>query len=319
MVLVVIALGGNAFQTKGDKGSVEEYWRNATICADSIVRIIEEGYRVVLTHGNGPQVGVIAEWMILGKEKGLEMMTLDVAVAMTQGWLGYILQQSIYNKLIEKGLLGSRVKGVVTLITQTIVDRGDEAFRNPTKFIGPWYENEEEIARLASKHGWVYRKDPRGGFRRVVASPKPLGHVEVDAIMKLVNEGFIVIASGGGGIPVYRDEDGYLKGVEAVVDKDLAGEILAHYLGADIYMILTDVDKVYINYGREDQRQLDEVKVSEAWRLYLEGHFPPGSMGPKVLACINFIRNGGKAAVIAHLTKAYEALKKRSGTWFIPD
>lgn len=319
MTLIVIALGGNAFQSKGDRGSVEEYWRNAENCAESIVKIIEEGYSVVLTHGNGPQVGVIAEWMVLGRERGLEVMTLDIAVAMTQGWLGYLLQRSIYNKLVERGLLGSVVKGVVTLVTQTLVDRNDEAFKDPTKFIGPWYEKEEDIASYASKYGWVYKRDPRGGFRRVVASPKPMSHVEIDAVLKLANEGFVVIASGGGGIPVYLDGKGCLRGVEAVVDKDLAGEILAHRLGADIYMILTDVEKVYINYGKEGQRQIDEVKVSEALRLYREGHFPPGSMGPKVLACINFVKNGGKAAVIAHLSKAYEALKRKTGTWFLPD
>lgn len=317
--LVLVALGGNAFQSKGDRGGVGDYLRNASKAAEAIVRMVKEGYRVVVTHGNGPQVGLVSEWMIAGFEKGFEMMTLDVAGAMTQGWLGYVLQQSILNKLIEENLLGVAVKGVVALVTQTIVNRGDPAFNNPTKFIGPWYESEGDIAKLASRYGWSYKTDPRGGYRRVVPSPDPVAHVEVDAIKMLVNEGFIVIASGGGGIPVYRDDNGSFKGVEAVIDKDLAGERLATVLGAEIYMILTDVEYVYINYGKPDQKPLKLIKVSEAEKYYEAGMFPPGSMGPKVLACIRFVRNGGKLAIIAHLYSAYEALIGLSGTRIVPD
>jgi len=317
--LVLVALGGNAFQSKGDKGSVEDYFRNASIAAEAIVRMIKEGYRVVVTHGNGPQVGLVAEWMIAGFEKGFEMMTLDIAGAMTQGWLGYILQQSILNKLIEEKLLGDVVKGVVTIVTQTIVDLKDPAFSNPTKFIGPWYENEEVIAKLASRYGWSYKPDPRGGYRRVVSSPDPVAQVEVDAIRTLINSGYIVIASGGGGIPVCRGENGLFRGVEAVIDKDLAGERLATALGAEIYMILTDVDYVYIDYGKPSQKPIRSMKVSEAEKYYEAGMYPPGSMGPKILACIRFIRNGGKIAIIAHLNSAYEALIGLSGTRILPD
>ncbi len=317
---IVVAFGGNAFQTKGEKGTVENYWKNAYRSAEFLVKIIKEGYKVAITHGNGPQVGIIAEWMLAGKKlKGLQVMSLDIAGAMSQGWLGYLIQQSLYNKLKEEGLLdGGVVKGIVTIVTQTIVDKDDPAFKDPTKYIGPWY-SEEEAKALAKEFGWTVKPDPRGGWRRVVPSPDPKGHVEIDAVRKLLDEGFIVIASGGGGIPVYYDEKGLLRGVEAVIDKDLAGERLATAVGAGTFMILTDVDKVYINFGKPDQKAIDVMTVSEAKKYLAEGHFKPGSMGPKVLAAIRFIENGGKQAIIGHLTQAYEALKGETGTRIIPD
>lgn len=315
---IVVAFGGNAFQTKGEKGTPEDYWRNAYRSAEFLLKIIEEGYKIAITHGNGPQVGIIAEWMMAGlKTKGLPPMTLDIAGAMTQGWLGYLIQQSLYNKLLEKGLLGKIVKGVVTIVTQVLVDKNDPAFQNPTKYIGPWY-GEEEAKKISQELGWVMKPDPRGGWRRVVPSPDPKGPVEIDAVKKLVEEGFIVIASGGGGIPVVK-EDGRLKGVEAVIDKDLAGERLATALGAGTFMILTDVEKVYLNYGTPKQKPVDVMTVSEAKKYYQEGHFKPGSMGPKVLAAIRFIENGGKQAIIGHLYRAYEALKGLTGTRIVPD
>ncbi len=315
---LVVAFGGNAFQTKGEKGTPEDYWRNAYRSAEFLIKIIEEGYKIAITHGNGPQVGIIAEWMMAGlKMKNLPPMTLDIAGAMTQGWLGYLIQQSLYNKLIEKGLLGTKVKGVVTIITQVLVNKEDPAFQNPTKYIGPWYE-EAEAKKIAEELGWVMKPDPRGGWRRVVPSPDPIGPIEIGAIKKLVEEGFIVIASGGGGIPVIK-QDGVLKGVEAVIDKDLAGERLATALGAGTFLILTDVEKVYLNYGTPQQKPIDVMTVSEAEKYYKEGHFKPGSMGPKVLAGIRFIKNGGNQAIIGHLFKAYEALKGVSGTRIIPD
>ena len=314
---LVVAFGGNAFQTKGEKGTPEDYWRNAYRSAEFLIKIIEEGYKIAITHGNGPQVGIIAEWMMAGlKLKNLPPMTLDIAGSMTQGWLGYLIQQSLYNKLLEKGLLGKKVKGVVTVVTQVLVDKGDPAFQNPTKYIGPWYE-EAEAKKISKELGWVMKPDPRGGWRRVVPSPDPIGPVEIEAIKRLVSEGFIVIASGGGGIPVVK-EDGVLKGVEAVIDKDLAGERLATALGASTFLILTDVEKVYLNYGMPDQKPIDTMTVSEAKKYLEEGHFKPGSMGPKILASIRFIENGGKVAIIGHLKKAYEALKGVSGTRIVP-
>ncbi len=314
---LVVAFGGNAFQTKGEKGTPEDYWRNAYRSAEFLIKILEEGYKIAITHGNGPQVGIIAEWMMAGlKLKDLPPMTLDIAGSMTQGWLGYLIQQSLYNKLMEKGLLGKKVKGVVTVVTQVLVDKNDPAFQNPTKYIGPWYEG-GEAKKIASELGWVMKPDPRGGWRRVVPSPDPIGPIEIEAVKRLVEEGFVVIVSGGGGIPVIK-EDGALKGVEAVIDKDLAGERLATALGASTFLILTDVEKVYLNYGRPDQKPIDVMTVSEARKYLEEGHFKPGSMGPKVLASIRFIENGGKVAIIGHLKKAYEALKGESGTRIIP-
>jgi carbamate kinase len=315
--LVVVAFGGNAFQSKGEKGTVEDYWRNAYRAAEAIVRLVEEGYRVVVTHGNGPQVGILAELMMMGyKERNIPPMTLDIAGAMTQGWLGYILQQAIYNKLKEKGLLGTKVKGVVTVVTQTLVRGDDPDFKDPSKYIGPWYEK-EEAEKLSRELGWVFKPDPRGGYRRVVPSPDPIIQVEIEAIKKLVESGFIVIADGGGGVPVVED-GGKLRGVEAVIDKDLGAERMATALGANILLILTDVDAAYINYGTPDAKPIGEITASEALKLYREGHFKPGSMGPKVLAGIRFVQNGGELAIIAHLNKALEAIRGESGTRILP-
>lgn len=316
--LVVVALGGNAFQSKGDRGTPQEYWANAYKAAEFISRLIEEGYNIVVTHGNGPQVGIIAEWMMLGmKQKDIPPMTLDIAGAMSQGWLGYLLQQSLYNKLKEKGLLGPRVKGVVTLVTQTVVKADDPAFKDPTKYIGPWYDK-EEAEKLSRELGWVFKPDPRGGYRRVVPSPDPVIQVEIEAIKKLVEEGYVVIADGGGGIPVVFNEKGLLNGVEAVIDKDLGAERMASALGANVLLILTDVDKAYLNYGTAQQKPLDVLKASEALEYYKQGHFKPGSMGPKILAGIRFVENGGEIAIIAHLENAYEAVKGKAGTRIIP-
>ncbi|MCC6011271.1 MAG: carbamate kinase [Desulfurococcaceae archaeon] len=315
--LIVVAFGGNAFQSKGDKGTIEDYWRNAYMAAETVVKLVEEGYRVVVTHGNGPQVGVIAEWMALGlKEKSIPPMSLDTAGAMTQGWLGYILQQAIYNKLRERGLIPSRVKGVVTIVTQTLVRRDDPAFKDPTKYIGPWYSR-EEAEKLAEEFKWVFKPDPRGGYRRVVPSPDPIIQVEIDAIRRLAEDGFLVICGGGGGIPVV-EENGKLRGVEAVIDKDLDAERIATALRADTLLILTDIDYAYLNYGSENARKLTLLTATEALKYYEEGHFKPGSMGPKVLASIRFVQNGGKVAIIAHLSKALEALRGESGTRIVP-
>lgn len=315
--LVVVALGGNAFQSKGDKGTVEDYWRNAYIAAEAITRLVEDGYRVVVTHGNGPQVGILAELMVLGlKQKGIPPMSLDIAGAMTQGWLGYLLQQAIYNKLAEKKLTPNPVRGVVTVVTQTLVRSDDPDFKDPSKYIGPWYEK-DEAEKLAREYGWIFKPDPRGGYRRVVPSPDPIKQVEIEAIRALVDAGFIVVADGGGGIPVV-DEGGRLRGVEAVIDKDLGAERMATALRADVLMILTDVDAAYLNYGTPSAKPLRVLTASEALKYYKEGHFKPGSMGPKVLAGIRFVQNGGKVAIIAHLKHALEAIRGEAGTRIVP-
>ncbi len=313
---ILIALGGNAFQTKGEPGTTENYWKNAYRAANTIVRIVKEGYKVAITHGNGPQVGTILEWMERSKDR-IPPLAMDIAGAMTQGWLGYLLMQAIDNTLVKEGIKDS-VKGAVAIVNQVLVSKDDPAWQNPTKYVGSYY-TKEEAERLAKEKGWVIKPDPRGGYRRVVPSPDPKENIEVGAVKKLIEEGWIVIASGGGGIPVIRNEDGILQGVEAVIDKDLAGEVLATALGVGTFVILTDVDGAYINYGKPNQKRLDVVTVSELEKYYREGHFKPGSMGPKVLAAIRFIKHGGKKAMIGHLQKGYEVIKGESGTTVVPD
>ncbi len=312
METVVIALGGNAFLQKGQKGTVEEQWNNVVKAMKQIADIIERGYRVVLTHGNGPQVGNILVWMDLAKDK-IPPLSMDIAGAMTQGWLGYMIQQALRNELKRRGLN----KVVVSIVNQVLVDKNDPAFQNPTKYVGPYY-TEEEAKKIAAEKGWIMKPDPRGGWRRVVPSPDPKDNLEIEAIRTLVNAGFIVVASGGGGIPVIY-EDGEIKGVEAVIDKDLAGEVLATKLGADYFIILTDVEGAMINFGKPNQKLLRKITVSEAEKYYKEGHFKPGSMGPKVLACIRFIRHGGKKAAIGHLYRALDILEEKTGTIIVPD
>jgi carbamate kinase len=312
--LIVIALGGNAFLQKDEKGTVEEQWRNVYAAAKTIVELIKMGNKVVVTHGNGPQVGNVMEWMEALKHK-IPPLTMDIAGAMTQGWIGYMLQQAIQNVLIEEGL-DHRYR-VATIVNQVVVRSDDPAWNNPTKYIGPYY-TEEEAKKLAAEKGWVVKPDPRGGWRRVVPSPDVVDNVEKEAIKALLENNFIVIASGGGGIPVVRDERGRHRGVEAVIDKDLAGQLLARLVGADHFIILTDVDGAYINYGKPNQQLLKVLTVSEAKKLLEQGVFGAGSMGPKVKACVRFTEATGKESFIGHLYKAISTLRGETGTKFIP-
>ena len=311
--LIVVALGGNAFIQKGQKPTMENQWANTYIAARQIVEMVTRGYRVVVTHGNGPQVGNVLEWMEALKDK-IPPLTMDVATAMTQGWLGYMLQQAIGNELEKRGL----PRKVVALVNQVEVSPDDPAFREPTKYIGPYYTDEVVVKRLMEERGWAMKRDPRGGWRRVVPSPDPLSNIEIDAVRKLVDEGYIVIASGGGGVPVARVNGGF-KGLEAVIDKDLAGERLATSIGAARLIILTDVEGVYIDYKGPKQKLLRRLSLAEAEKLYFNKKaFPAGSMGPKVLACIRFLRNGGRIAAIGHLYKAIQVLEGNSGTIITP-
>jgi len=240
-------------------------------------------------------------------------LTMDFANAMTHGWIGYMIQQALTNELRRRGVN----KHVVTVVNRVLVRKDDPAFQNPTKYVGPYYD-EETAKRIAKEKGWAMKPDPRGGWRRVVPSPDPVGNVEIEAIRTLLRNGFIVVASGGGGIPVIKENE-EIKGVEAVIDKDLAGERLASLVGADYFVIVTDVEGVYLHFRTPQQKLLSILTVSEAERLYKEGHFPPGSMGPKVLAAIRFIKNGGKRAAIGHLYKALDTLEGRAGTTIVPD
>ena len=308
MSLLTIALGGNALLQYGQKGTFEEQLANARLTAKQIVELIKRGYKVVITHGNGPQVGAI----LLQQEAGssqVPAMPLHACGAMSQGLIGYMIQQSLINELRKAGI----DMPVVTVITQVLVDRNDRAFKNPTKFIGPWYSEEE--AKEKDKLGWVMKYDVGKGWRRVVPSPDPIKQVEIEAIRRMVDSGIIVIASGGGGIPVVDEKE--LEGVDAVIDKDLAGERLASSLGAEVFMILTDVEKVAINFKKENQKFLDTLTLEEAKKYYEEGHFPPGNMGPKVLAAIRFVERTGNTAIITSLDKATDALDGKTGTRII--
>ncbi len=312
---VVIALGGNAILQRGQKGSYDEQMENVRKTAKQIVDIaLDNDYEIVITHGNGPQVGALLLHMDAGQQLyGIPAQPMDVAGAMTQGQIGYMIQQAITNELKRRGIY----KPVATVVTQVLVDKNDPAFQNPSKPVGPFYD-EETARKLAKEKGWVVIEDAGRGWRRVVPSPDPKDIIEKDIIKDLVEKGFIVIASGGGGIPVI-EENGQFKGVEAVIDKDLAGEKLAEVVNADIFMILTDVNGAAINYGKPNEKWLHKVTVEELKNYYEEGHFKKGSMGPKVLAAMRFIEWGGERAVIAALDKAVDASEGKTGTQVVKE
>lgn len=304
---IVVALGGNAILRPGQKGTGEEQIENVYKTCKQIAFMIKEGYRVIITHGNGPQVGNILIQNGAASDK-VPAMPLDICGAESQGLIGYLMQQQLTNILSGMGIKAP----VVTVVTQMVVDKNDPAFLKPTKPVGPFYTKEyAETAMRELGEYWI--EDAGRGWRKVVPSPDPLRIVEIDAILELINKDCIVIANGGGGIPVI-EEEGRLKGVEAVIDKDFGGERLALNVGADIFMILTDVPKIYINYKTPDQRALDLVTVKEIEVYQSGGHFKAGSMGPKVEACKRFIKNGGKNAIITSLDTALEALEGRAGT-----
>ncbi|MCD6244127.1 MAG: carbamate kinase [Candidatus Korarchaeota archaeon] len=308
--LITVALGGNALLQFGQEGRFEEQLDNARRTSRQLVELIKMGYKLVVTHGNGPQVGAI----LLQQEAGSSQvppMPLHACGAMSQGLIGYMIQQSLINELRSLNLNIP----VATVVTQVIVSRDDPAFSNPTKFIGPWYP--EDVAKeKMDKLGWTMKYDVGKGWRRVVPSPDPLAQVEIEAIRKMVESGIIVIASGGGGIPVVDEHE--LEGVDAVIDKDLAGERLATSLGSDLFMILTDVEKVAINFKKPDQKFLDVITLAEAKKYYEEGHFPPGNMGPKVMAAMRFVEHTGKEAIITSLDKVIDALNGKTGTRIVP-
>lgn len=302
--LIVVALGGNAISPKG-VDSVDAVWSNVRNVARAVVEAKRRGYNIVLTHGNGPQAGYLLE-AIESLPPERPRQTLDIIVAMTQGWIGYLLTHSI---TVEARRLGVDVRSVA-MLTRVLVDPSDPAFSNPTKPVG-FYYSEQEARRLERERGWTMRPDPRGGYRRVVASPRPLDVVEHETVAKLARAGVIVVAAGGGGIPVTLDE---LEPVEAVVDKDLASSLLARLIEADRLVILTDVKGVALNYGKPGETWLGRVRVSQLKRYHAEGHFPPGSMGPKVEAAIEFVEATGRYAAIGHLQDALDVIELREGT-----
>jgi carbamate kinase len=306
---ILIALGGNAILKHTEEGTAEQQFKNIRKTCKNLVELIREGYQIAITHGNGPQVGDILLKNEIAK-KTLPPMPLDVCGAESQGMIGYMLQQSMDNELKSAGLH----LPIVTIITQTLVDKNDPSFKNPTKPIGPFY-TAMEASKLRKEKDWTVIDDSGRGFRRVVPSPNPEMIVEGNSIKRLFDEGFIVIASGGGGIPVIQNQEtGSFQGVEAVIDKDHAAAVLATLIGADILLILTDVEKVSLNYGKPNQKDLDTMALETAKKYLAEGHFPPGNMGPKVESAISFVESGGKKAIITSLDLSLEALKGKSGT-----
>lgn len=306
---IVIALGGNALQEAGKPATAQAQLEVVERTSVYIADILEKGYRIVLAHGNGPQVGRLVIQNEYA-EPVTPAMPFDVCGAMSQGMIGYHIQQGLSKVLRSRG---NRTP-VATLVTQVVVDANDPKFQNPSKPIGPFY-SEEEAAAIAAEKGYVMKEDAGRGWRRVVASPMPVEIVELDAVRCLVDNGFIVVTVGGGGIPVVRNAEGDLEGVAAVIDKDLASERLAEDLDVDALVILTAVEKVSINFKKPDQKDLDTLSVAEAKRYMAEGHFAPGSMLPKIEAAVKFVESKpGRKAIITSLDKAALALEGKAGT-----
>jgi carbamate kinase len=308
MKVAVVAFGGNALMGHEGKSTYADQMRRTDTICRKLLSLFEVGYRIVITHGNGPQVGNILmqqECLI----DSLPPMPLDVCNAMTQGQIGYMIEQRLRNIFEEKKIK----KSVVVLATQVVVSENDPAFKNPTKFIGPFFR-QEETERLEKEKGWNMKEDSGRGYRRIVPSPRPIDIVEKDEISAMANRDLVVVACGGGGIPVLRDKKGKLKGVAAVIDKDYAAERLASLIGADSLILVTPVDKVSIFYGTSKQKDLGRISLEEAKAYYDEGHFPPGSMGPKIEAAMKFISAGGGRTIITSIEGLDDAIKDKGGT-----
>ncbi len=305
---VVVALGGNALEEKSLPSTAESQLKVVTKTSEKLAEISAQGYEIAVVHGNGPQVGRI----LLASETAKDVtpaMPFDVCGAMSQGYIGYHIQQALKFILKQQG----KDIPVVSLVTQVVVDKNDKAFQNPTKPIGPFY-SEEEAKALQAEKGYTVKEDAGRGWRRVVPSPMPIKIVELDTVKKLWDS-TIVVTCGGGGIPVIEKEDGSLEGVAAVIDKDLAAERLAEDMNADVLLILTEVEQVAINFNKPNQQNLASLTVEEANKYIEEGHFAPGSMLPKVQAAVKFAQSKpGRKAIITSLYKAVDALEGKNGT-----
>ena len=304
----VVAIGGNSLVRDKEHQTVPDQFASAEETCLHIADIIKEGWRVVVTHGNGPQVGFILLRSELASNV-LHTVPMDSCGADTQGALGYMIQQLLANRLRR---IEAEVP-VVTVVTQVVVDSDDPAFRNPTKPIGPFYD-EDRARHYQREQDWAIIEDAGRGWRRVVPSPIPKEIVELEAIRTLLAAGFVVVGVGGGGIPVVREEQGDLHGVEAVIDKDYASGLLATGLEADLFLISTAVEKVYLNYGKPDQKPLDHLTVAEVREYLDQGHFPPGSMGPKMRAVVQFLERGGQEVLITSPENLARALRGEAGT-----
>ena len=314
--LAVVAIGGNSLISDKAHQTVEDQYHAAKETTFHIADMIEQGWDVAIGHGNGPQVGfILRRSEIAAKIEGMHEVPLDVCGADSQGAIGYALQQNLQNELYQRGVK----KKVVTVITQVLVDKNDQAFKNPTKPIGSFMD-EPEAKRRESEQKWTVVEDAGRGWRRVVASPLPKEIVELETVQTLLERGIITITVGGGGIPVIDPGDGNYEGVAAVIDKDFASSLLAQKIKADLFVISTAVEKVALNFGKPDQKWLDKMTLSEAKAYLAEGvHFAKGSMAPKIQAIIWFLENGGKQALITNPENIGRALKGETGTWIVPD
>lgn len=311
--VAVVAVGGNSLILDKDHQTVADQYDAACKTMVHVADMIEQGYNVVLTHGNGPQVGFILLRSEIARSQ-IHDVPLDSCGADTQGAIGYNFQMALGNEFKKRNIN----KPVVTVVTQVLVDKNDKSFKNPSKPIGSFYSEEEAKERIA-KDKWEMVEDAGRGWRRVVASPLPLEIIEENAIKALTEKGFCVVAVGGGGIPVVKDENGMLKGAAAVIDKDFASSLLASNIDADVFIVSTAVEKACLNFGKPDQKSLDKVTVGELEKYCEEGHFKPGSMLPKCQAIIKFIKNGGKHAIITNPENLAKAVKGEAGTHIYPN
>ncbi len=310
---IIVALGGNAITLPGEPNTIPNQFRNVRRSLNYLAPLLTAGHRLVITHGNGPQVGVALNRVEATREEFI-YLPLGILDADTQGGMGYMIEQLLYNFLQQQNCH----RPVATLVTQVIVDRNDPSLQNPTKFIGKAY-SDDDANHLQEANNWEMRNDTARGWRRVVGSPEPIEILNSEAISALLDSDHVVIACGGGGIPVHRTGNGTLEGVDAVIDKDRTAALLGAQLRADEFLILTEVDRVSLNFGTEQQQDLDRMTLSEARRYLEEGHFPPGSMGPKIQATISFLEGGGKRAIITSFDGVEAALAGTGGTFIESD
>jgi len=310
--VAVVAVGGNSLIKDEDHKTIPDQYHAGKESMKHIVDMIEQGWEVVVTHGNGPQVGFILRRSALSRHE-LHDVSLDFCGADSQGSIGYMFAMALHNEFLARGMK----KQAAAIVTQTIVDRNDKAFQNPTKPIGSFMD-EKTAKERRDKEGWVVVEDAGRGWRRVVASPIPQKIVEAEAINSLIKAGFTVVGVGGGGIPVIEDENGNLVGVEAVIDKDFGSALLANLINADLFVISTAVEKVAINFNKPDQKWIDKMTAAEARKYMEEGHFAKGSMLPKIQAILKFLDAGGKNALITNPENIGRALKGETGTWIVP-
>ncbi len=308
---VVIALGGNAITRKGVPDTITNQFKHTRESLPPILKLAREGFKIAITHGNGPQIGNALLRVEIASGSAPEL-PLGILVADTEGGIGYMIEQSLQNALRSEKI----ERDVVTLVTQTVVDRNDPSVKDPNKFVGQIYD-EEDAKRYAVENGWAMKEDKGRGWRRVVPSPRPIKFVNSKVMKQLVDSGVIVITAGGGGAPVYYEDDGQLEGMNAVIDKDRASAVLGNDIGADTLVILTETDGVYLDFGEPTQKMIERMTVDEAKNYLKSGQFPKGSMGPKIEAAIQFIEGGGKKVIISSIDDGCEALDGGSGTTII--